>query len=165
MSLERQCYEAGISAIQHIIEVRIQKGTSNFQRLDEDKHVPFVVPAVTWDKNSQTGSLNNDHWNFKVGYCFREALDLFFMERKRNNKKVNLWSQGCIVSFKEGDLLYSRCGERAVQVKFASAMGWDETVNSMYYGSVTYDEMDLINKSSKVKTLNQLEFLKMLIEG
>lgn len=97
MSLERQCYEAGISAIQHIIEVRIQKGTSNFQRLDEDKHVPFVVPAVTWDKNSQTGSLNNDHWNFKVGYCFREALDLFLWSERGTIRKLTFGVRG--VSF------------------------------------------------------------------
>ncbi|AWG80358.1 hypothetical protein ACIL2W_004249 [Vibrio parahaemolyticus] len=165
MSVEQQCYDAGIKAIQHIIETRVQTGKSSFQRLDEDKHVPFVVPAITWDNNTQKGSLNNEHWHFKVGYGFREALDLLFIERVRNKKKVYLWSQGCIISFKEGDLIDSCCGTRAVQVKFASPMGWDEAKNDMYYGSVTYNEMDLVNGLLKTNTLNQLEFLTMLIEG
>ncbi|HDY7840673.1 TPA: hypothetical protein RQK35_003411 [Vibrio vulnificus] len=165
MGVQKKCYDAGIKAIEHIIETRAQTGKSTFQRLDEDKHVPFVVPAITWDTESKEGSLNNDHWYFKVGYCFREALDLQFIERVRDKKKVNLWSQGCIVSFKEGDLIYSHSGDRAVQVKYASPMGWDEAKNEMYYGSVTFDETNLLNGSSDVVTLNQLEFLSLLIEG
>ncbi|WP_104025903.1 hypothetical protein [Vibrio hyugaensis] len=165
MEKKQQCYDAGIEAVHHIIETRIQTGKSSFQRLDEDKHVPFVVPAITWNNETKKGSLNNDHWHFKVGYGFREALDLVLMERVRDKKKVNLWSQGCIISFKEGDLIDSRCGARAVQVKFASPMGWDEVKHEMYYGSVTYSDMDLLKGTSTTNTLSQLEFLSMLIEG
>lgn len=165
MGVVQQFYGSGVKAIQHIIETRIQTGKSSFQRLDEDKHVPFVVPAITWDNDTKQGSLNNDHWCFKVGYGFREALDLRLIERKRDKKIVNLWSQGCIISFQEGDLIDSRCGKRAVQVTFASPMGWDDAKNEMFYGSVTYKELDLVNNSSTVHTLNQLEFLNMLIEG
>lgn len=165
MSLKQRCYDAGIKAIQHIIETRVKTGKSTFLRLDEDKNVPFVVPRITWNSSTQKGSLHNEHWHFIVGYGFREALDLLFMERVRNKKKIGLWSQGCIISFKEGDLIHSRCGQRSVQVKFAAPMGWDEAKNEMYYGTVTYNERNIEKGSMQSHTLNQLEFLTMLIEG
>lgn len=52
-----------------------------------------------------------------------------------------------------------------MQVKFAVSMGWSNEKNEMDYGLVTYKEMDLVSCLSKTKTLNQLEFLNMLIEG
>ena len=165
MDARQHSYDAGIRAIQHIIDTRIQTKKSSFVRLDEDKHVPFVVPAITWDSRIKQGSLNNDHWYFKVGYGFREALDLVFMERVRNKKKVHLWSQGCIISFKEGDLIYSRCGKRAVQVKYASPMGWDDVKNEMYYGNVSFNDVDLENRKSEARVMTQLEFLTLLIGG
>lgn len=76
MAVEKHCYEAGLQAIHQIIEHRITSGKSNFQRLDEDKKVPFIVPKVTWNAEIGTGSLNNEHWAYCVGYAFREALDL-----------------------------------------------------------------------------------------
>lgn len=165
MGVKKQCYDAGIKAIQHIIDTRVQKNKKTFRRLDEDKDVPFVVPFVSWDREKKEGSLNNEHWKFQVNYGFREALDLLFIDRVRNKQKVNLWSQGCIISFKEGDLINSHCGRRSVQVKFAVSMGWNNEKNEMDYGLATYKEMDLVSGLSKTKTLNQLEFLNMLIEG
>ncbi|WP_235447510.1 hypothetical protein [Vibrio splendidus] len=52
-----------------------------------------------------------------------------------------------------------------MQVKFAFPMGWNYGKNEMDYGLVTYKEMDLVNGLSKTKTLNQLEFLTLLIGG
>ncbi|EMK3507609.1 hypothetical protein V8094_000031 [Vibrio parahaemolyticus] len=163
MQLEKQCYDGGLEAIQSIIDTRVKSKKSTFQRYDEDKKVPFVVPKVTWDKVKQAGSLNNEHWQFNVGYGFREALDLIYMERVRNKKKVHLWTQGCIISFKEGDLLTSQDGSRSVQVKYASPMGWDETKNEMYYGNVTFTDFDHLKETSETKSINQLDFLKILI--
>ncbi|EMV2053380.1 TPA: hypothetical protein KDY48_002164 [Vibrio parahaemolyticus] len=165
MQLEKQCYGAGVDAIQYIVDTRIQSGKSTFQRLDEDKNVPFVVPSVTWDSTNRVGSLNNEHWYFKVGYAFREALDLIFMERTRDKRKVNLWTQGCILSFQEGDLINSKDGKRYVQVKYASPMGWDEAKQEMFYGSVTFIDVDSSTGISETKSLTQLDFLKLLIEG
>ncbi|WP_064602820.1 hypothetical protein [Photobacterium sp. J15] len=164
-SKDKQCYEAGVEAIHHIIETRKNKGKAQFDRLDEDKEVPFIVPAVTWDSVKQVGSLNNEHWFFDVGYAFREALDLIFMDRVRNKRRVNLWTQGAIISFKEGDLIRSRCGQRSVQVKYANPMGWDEVKNDMYYGSVTYQESFFESGQSETKHATQLDFLSMLING
>ncbi|WP_040891106.1 hypothetical protein [Vibrio ezurae] len=162
---DKQCYGAGIEAIHYIIETRKNKGKTQFERLDEDKKVPFIVPAVTWDAAKQVGSLNNEHWHFDVGYAFREALDLIFMERIRNKRKINLWTQGAIISFNEGDLLLSRCGQRSIQVKYANPMGWDETKSDMYYGSVTYQEYFIKNGKSETKHATQLDFLSILING
>ncbi|HIF9342099.1 TPA: hypothetical protein ACX6RU_002184 [Photobacterium damselae] len=155
------CYEAEINAVIHIVELRKEKNKEQFERLDEDKNVPFIVPAVTWDSVSQTGSLNNDHWAFNVGYQFREALDLIFMERVRNKQKVYRWSQGPIIAFKEGDLIRSKDNKRSVQVRFANPMGWDVDKNDMYYGSVTYLE----SNSLETKILSQIDFLNLLITG
>ena len=134
------CFDAGIDAIYHIIKTRKNKNKSSFIRLDEDKAVPFVIPSVTWNSTTQIGSLNNEHWVFDVGYAFREALDLIYMARKRNKCKVYLWTQGALISFKEGDLIQTRCGKRSVQVQYANPMGWDEATNDIYYGMVTYQE-------------------------
>ncbi|WP_434145029.1 hypothetical protein [Photobacterium leiognathi] len=155
------CYEAGINAITHIINLRKKKNKDQFDCLDEDKNVPFVVPVVTWDSVTQTGFLNNDHWAFNVGYGFREALDFIFMERVRNKQKVYRWSQGPIIAFKEGDLIRSKDNKRSVQVRFANPMGWDADKNEMYYGSVTYFE----SNSLETKILSQIDFLNLLITG
>lgn len=165
MPVEKLCYEGGVQTIHQIIEQRAKNGKANFQRYDEDKKAPFIVPKVTWDDVSQTGSLNNEHWAYSVGYAFREALDLQFMERVRDKKKVNLWSQGCIINFKEGDLIFSKCEKKAVQVKYSLPMGWDEAKNEMHYGTVTYSFIDQEKNTSEQRYATQVEFLQMLIEG
>lgn len=170
MTIEKEvlCYEAGIDAIKYIIDLRKKKNKGQFDRLDEDKKVPFVVPAVTWNSISQIGSLNNSHWVFSVSYGFRDALDLILIERMRNKNKVNRWSQGPIIAFKEGDLIRSKDNKRSIQVKFANPMGWDMEKNDMYYGSVTYLESEIIDNISyplKTKILNQMDFLNLLITG
>ncbi|WP_415846650.1 hypothetical protein [Vibrio aerogenes] len=165
---EKLCYEAGVDAIRHIIEVRKRKGRKKFDRLDEDKKVPFVVPKVTWDYKTKSGYLNNEHWAFKVSYAFREALDLRCIERVRKKQKVNLWSQGPLIAFKEGDLLLSRCESKAIQVKYANPMGWDTPKNEMYYGSVIFKIYTINNGSFDFITegnATQLEFLEMMING
>lgn len=155
------CYDAGINAIRHIIDLRNKKTKGQFNRLDEDKNVPFVVPFVTWDSENQIGSLNNEHWVFNVGYEFREALDLIFMKRVRNKQTVYRWSQGPIIAFKEGDLIRTKDNKRSVQVRFSNPMGWDTNKDEMYYGSVSYLESD----SLEIKILSQIDFLNFLITG
>ena len=162
------CYEAGVDAIRHVIDLRKNKDKGQFERLDEDKKVPFVVPKVTWDSTMMAGSLNNEHWAFNVHYAFREALDLRFMERVRNKRKVHLWTQGALVSFKEGDTLVSRCRSRSVQVKYANGMGWDAAKQEMYFGSVIFKKHTIKNGVFSFvgeDNLTQLEFLEMLITG
>lgn len=162
------CYEAGVDAIRHIIEIRKSKGKDQFDRLDEDKEVPFVVPRVTWNSEAMTGSLNNEHWEFNVSYAFRDALDLRYIERIRDKKKVNLWTQGALLSFKEGDLITSRCKSKTLQVKLANPMGWDADNNEMYYGSVTFKFYGAEGGGFNCiyeKNVTQLEFLEMLIKG
>mgnify|MGYP001770942974 CR=1 FL=1 len=52
-----------------------------------------------------------------------------------------------------------------VQVKYASPMGWDEAKQEMFYGSVTFIDVDSSTGISETKSLTQLDFLKLLIEG
>ncbi|WP_234494609.1 hypothetical protein [Vibrio maritimus] len=160
--------EAGSDAIRHIIDRRIKTNKNRFIRIDEDKHVAFVVPQITWCPIKQNGSLNNDHWHYNVGFGFREALDLLYIERIRNKRKVRLWTQGPNIAFKEGDFIESRDKNKAIQVIYADAMGWDTTKNNMFYGSVTYKVYERsINglAVTKQNTATQLEFLEILIGG
>ena len=90
------------------------------------------------------------------------------MARKRNKCKVYLWTQGALISFKEGDLIQTRCGKRSVQVQYANPMGWDEATNDIYYGMVTYQESIFKNDNFQYKSTKhttQIEFLKTLISG
>lgn len=126
----------------------------------------LIVPQVSYHENE--GSLNNEAWAFNVGYAFRDALDIRFEERKKNKKSYMVWTQGPILSFKEGDMIHSRDGKRIVQVRFANQMGWDSAKNEMYQGSVVYSEyMPSNNSYLKLNelTCTQMQFLQLLIHG
>ena len=126
----------------------------------------LIVPTVTYQDGE--GSLNNDSWAFKVGYEFRDALDIKYEERKKNKKPYMIWTQGPILSFKEGDMLHSRDEKRTVQVRYANQMGWDEPRAEMHQGSVFYSEYVTSGISiTKIgdHTCTQMQFLQLLISG
>ncbi|HDZ9327767.1 TPA: hypothetical protein RUZ39_001667 [Vibrio cholerae] len=152
-----------IQLIEHIITTRIRKEKSSFDRLTKN----LIVPSVSYDKSKGTGSLNNEHWVFCVTYAFRDALDLAFQRRIEHKKTVHIWTQGPMISFKEGDLLHHKSGSIALQVKHAAAMAWDSDKNKMYYGYVNYQIFDFEKKTymKEDKTCTQLEFLDVLING
>ncbi|WED23054.1 hypothetical protein L3Q72_06575 [Vibrio sp. JC009] len=148
-----------VGLIEHIIKTRVSKKKETFDRLKEH----LVVPEVSYDRKTMTGDLNNSHWKFKVGYAFRDALDLMYQQRVENKKNVQVWTQGPIIAFKEGDTFESRTGV-SLQVKNAAPMGWDEVKNEMYYGLVRYQAYaPLLRSYSDTYTCNQLEFLDILI--
>ncbi len=126
----------------------------------------LIIPSVSYD--GMNGSLNNSHWFFNIGYGFREALDIEYSQRMENKKPVFVWTQGGVIGFKEGDLISSRDGRSAVQVRFANPMGWDEKNESVYEGSVTYDEYSIsagkYTKESE-KNCTQMQFLQLMIGG
>lgn len=127
-----------------------------------------TIPEVSYDTELSVGSLNNDDWFFKVPYAFREALDLKFEERKKNKKGYMVWTQGPILSFKNGDFFTAKNGSTALQVQFADPMGWDSTKNEMYLGSVVFKEFSVSgNKFTELNqhSSSQMEFLKILISG
>lgn len=114
------------------------------------------------------GNINHSNWSFVIPYAFRDALDVKYEKRMKEKKPYYIWTQGPILSFKEGDTLLSKLGSRAVQVKFASAMGWDPDKNEMYRGSVVYETYDVDGHNYKKinrKECNQMEFLQVLIHG
>lgn len=126
----------------------------------------LIVPQVTY--HEQKGSLNNESWAFNVEYAFRDALDIKYEERKKNKKAYMVWTQGPLLSFKEGDMINSRDGNRIVQVRFASQMGWDASKNEMYQGSVVYSEYTPSNNTYlklNEHTCTQMQFLQLLIHG
>lgn len=126
----------------------------------------LIVPKVTHDGND--GSLNNDSWAFKVTYAFRDALDIKYEERKKNKKPYMVWTQGPVLSFKEGDLVYSKDSTRAVQVRVANRMGWDSAKGEMYQGSVVYSLFTVSGGPfSKLgeRSCTQMQFLQLLIQG
>ena len=122
----------------------------------------LIVPEVT------SKSLHNQHWKFDVLFAFRDALDIQFQRRIKNKKPYWVWTQGPILSFKEGDIIKSRDGKQLVQVQFANPMGWDESKNSMNEGSVMFDEFAVNNdQHTKIRreTCSQMQFLELLIYG
>jgi len=130
------------------------------------RSVDLIVPEVTY--NGMDGSLNNDHWAFKVPYAFREALDIKYEQRVKNKAPYQVWTQGPLLSFKDGDSLESTDGKQCFQVAYARPMGWDASKEEMYQGNVVFDEFDIIEeKYIKVKrsTCTQMQFLVMLITG
>jgi len=127
----------------------------------------LIVPNITYGR--QENSLNNDSWIFRVNYSFRDALDIKYEERKKDKKPYMIWTQGPLLSFKEGDLVHSKDERRAVQVLFATKMAWDSEKGEMYQGIVAYSEFIVsANSFSKLNTNNsctQMQFLQLLISG
>lgn len=110
------------------------------------------------------GWLDTDYWAYPIGYGFREALDIKYTERVKNNKKSLIWTQGGFLSFKEGDYISSKNNTTQIQVKFAQRVGWDSDNDVMFLGSVVFD---LYKSNKKVNRFecNQVEFLGFLISG
>ena len=97
-----------------------------------------------------------------------DYLDIKYEKRKKNKKPYMVWTQGAVISFKEGDFINSKDNSVALQVTYASRMGWDASLGIMYQGSVTYKEYVIKDKNYELlgnKTCNQMEFLKILITG
>jgi len=126
----------------------------------------LIVPKITY--SGMHGSLNNGHWKYRVPYAFRDSLDIKYEKRMKDKIPYMVWTQGPILSFKEGDLLTARDGKKSVQVQYANQMGWDTSKNQMHEGSVVYDEFDINNgKCTKIQriTCSQMQFLQILIYG
>jgi hypothetical protein len=126
----------------------------------------LIVPQITYENNE--GSLNNESWAYNVSYAFREALDIRLEQRMRNSVPYKIWTQGPLLSFKDGDLIHSQDGKKSVQVLFAREMGWDSIKEEMYQGSVVYTEFGLSGNSLTKRsehTCTQMQFLQLLIFG
>lgn len=146
-----------IKLIKSIINKRITLQKTSFERLQS----PLIVPKVSYFPEKQQGCLNNQYWKYRVGYAFRDALDLKYQQRVEKKNKVYVWTQGPLIAFKEGDYLQPANDGPTLQVKFATPMGWDIEKNAMYEGSVTYINCD--DRSQHLCT--QLQFLAKLIYG
>jgi len=126
----------------------------------------LIVSRVTYVNMS--GSLNNEHWEFKVPYAFRDALDIKYEQRRKDKKPYRVWTQGPILSFKEGDVLTSANKSKSVQVQFSNCMGWDTSKDEMYEGNVVYEKYgitDGIYSEGGHVTCTQMQFLELLICG
>ncbi|RPJ11372.1 MAG: hypothetical protein EHM37_11165 [Deltaproteobacteria bacterium] len=134
--------------------------------IKKNRETSLIVPEITYF--GQDGSLNNDSWAFKVGYAFRDALDIKYEERKINKEPYMVWTQGPHLNFKEGDMLHAKDGNRAVQVLSAKQMKWDSAKEEIYQGLVVYLEYVMSGDSlSKLKEheCTQMQFLQLLIDG
>ena len=126
----------------------------------------LIVSNITYSGTS--GSLNNEGWSYKVPYAFRDALDIKYEQRMKDKKPYMVWTQGPILSFKDGDVLTDIDNKKAVQVLFANRMGWDTTNDKMYEGNVVYDTFKITNGQyikGEQKTCSQMQFLSLLIYG
>ncbi|KZN59338.1 hypothetical protein N473_04025 [Pseudoalteromonas luteoviolacea CPMOR-1] len=127
-----------------------------------------TMPQVKYNSELNVGTLDNDDWYFKVPYAFREALDIKFEERKKDKKSYMVWTQGPILSFKDGDTFTAKNQKSALQVRFSNPMGWDPEKNQMYQGSIVFDKFDVSgHKHTKLSqhSCTQMDFLKILISG
>lgn len=127
-----------------------------------------TIPEVKFDSELNVGTLDNNEWYFRVPYAFREALDIKFEERMKDKKGYMIWTQGPILSFKDGDTFAAQNEKSALQVKFSNSMGWDPAKNQMYQGSIVFDRFDVSGyKHTKISqhSCNQMDFLKILISG
>ena len=121
----------------------------------------LIVPCIT----SEDGELNfnNASWAFNVTFAFRDSLDIKYEERRKNKRRYMVWTQGPILSFKEGDVFHRSEGVVSLQITSAAPMGWDTDKEHMYEGSVTFSEYNDGLLGSH--TCTQMQFLKLLIAG
>lgn len=140
-----------------------------------------IVPEISWEQLSGTGSLNNDNWAYNVHYAFRSALDLSYDTRRKvkifKNKTTGkdekksvpyqIWTQGYKIHFEEGDLLHSNKGFPSIQVQKGKPVEWDDTKKTINLGLVEYELFDEVKFGhiGNIKTINQMEFLSILIFG
>lgn len=126
----------------------------------------LIISQVT--HSGLEGSLNNSSWVFSVGYAFRGALDIKYEQRKKDKKAYMVWTQGPLLSFKEGDLIHSQNKLRALQVRIAKPISWDIEKKEMYQGYLVFDEFKFNNGAvfeTKQYTCSQMQFLEILIHG
>ncbi|MCW3171403.1 hypothetical protein [Shewanella subflava] len=112
--------------------------------------------------------LDTNHWVYPIGYGFRDAIDIRYDERVKDKKKYMVWTQGPIISFKEGDFICSGCKCFALQVEFAQPMGWNVEKDLMYLGNVVFKFFK--QKAGKFALYSKYEcdqvgFLALLING
>lgn len=129
-------------------------------------------------------------WAFHVPRCFNDALDISLISRKWNCVEYTAWTQGANFSFKAGDILYrdlgsylkgtpAICVESAISARGTRFEGLDlgadvqgakvsdlendesdgATGKDYFAGSVTFRDC----VSNNVKTVTQMEFVKMLV--
>lgn len=131
-----------------------------------NRKTDLIVPKVTYSRLE--GSLNNSSWAFSVSFAFRSALDIKYEQRKKNKKAYMVWTQGPLLSFKEGDLIHSQDKLCAVQVRIAKPISWDIEKKEMYEGYLLFDEFKFNNSvlfETKQYTCTQMQFLEILIHG
>lgn len=126
----------------------------------------LIIPEVTYSELE--GTLNNCSWVFNVSFAFRSALDIKYEQRKKDKKAYMVWTQGPLIGFKEGDLIHSQDGLRALQVRIAKPISWDIEKKEMYQGYLLFDELKFSNSvvfEIKQYTCTQMQFLEILIYG
>ena len=126
----------------------------------------YIVPEISYI--NEVGSLHNEHWVYKVPYAYTEALDIKYEQRMKDKKPYMIWTQGPVISFKDGDFLTKKDDKNALQVIYSQPMGWDTSKNEMYQGSITYDYFEINNGKhikTKTNTCNQMQLLELLIYG
>lgn len=134
--------------------------------IKKNREISLIVPEISYF--GQDGSLNNDSWAFRVGYAFRDALDIKYEERKINKEPYMVWTQGPCLDFKEGDILHAKDGNRTVQVLSAKQMEFDSEKDEFYRGLVVYSEYEVSGNSfTKIedRACTQMQFLQLLIDG
>lgn len=125
-----------------------------------------LIVNLTYDDGE--GSLNNENWTFNVPYAFRDALDIKYEQRMKKLVPYWTWTQGPLINFKQGDLINSKDGLRAVQVESASQMEWRSSSEEMFQGSVVFSEYSVTNGrylKLRQQTCTQMQFLELLIHG
>jgi len=129
----------------------------------------LIVPSMSRENSKLIpNDIHPSRWHFNIPYAFRDALDIKYEQRKKDKKTYMVWTQGPMLSFHEGDTFTSKNQDCALQIVFATGMGWDTAKNKMYQGSVVFEEFKITNKKyTKVKqhSCDQMAFLEILITG
>ncbi|SGY87528.1 hypothetical protein [Moritella viscosa] len=129
----------------------------------------LIVPSMSNEHSKLVpDDIHHSHWCFNIPYAFRDALDIKYEQRKKDKKTYMVWTQGPMLSFNEGDTFTSKNQNCALQIIFATGMGWDAAKNEMYQGSVVFEEFKIENKkytNIKQHSCNQMAFLEILITG
>ncbi len=130
------------------------------KRITIEKQLELIAPVIY--ENNQP-KFNTEHWAYVVPFAFREALDICYDKRQKDNQFYLVWTQGCLLNFSIGDMFQSNRGEPQLQIQKADPMVWDAVNGSMNEGSVTFEHF--FDKSIPPRTVTQMEFLGILIEG
>lgn len=131
------------------------------------RSLSLIVDSISYDFDLQKGVIESPDWCFEVPYAFKDALDIKYQQRVKNKKKYYVWTQGGLLSFKEGDTLHSKCGKITLQVQHAQPMGWDVDKDQVYLGSVVYKKYSSEKKEYAVEehSCSQVDFLSLIIHN